>query len=295
MDAQIDLPEKIKADEIDIHYTYNPPNPPSDYAPSGSGQASSVDITNPKARGGPSTITIYHKVKDEGDKAIDIPPGVCVEVKIHEDAGLSNPIEGGAYQWEIGTTHDSEPFYVAQHPDLAVRNAFRRMEEAIGAHVDEADLDGLLVDWEVELSKPTLRRGDQLEIIGRGFAVGTTVIFWRDSNMNGIFDALGAVLCRAESDAKAIARCSIPVTNPPLVPGFGDCTFALTDDYGRENPTMVGKIDVEYEESNCNFINARDGQGHSSILLLEEETVRRHQKKGQRRRRLPGVGTYGKR
>ena len=54
-----------------------------------------------------------------------------MEVKIHEDAGLSNPIEGGAYQWEIGTTHDSEPFYVAQHPDLAVRNAFRRMGEAI--------------------------------------------------------------------------------------------------------------------------------------------------------------------
>ena len=25
VDAQIGLPEKIKADEIDIHYTYNPP------------------------------------------------------------------------------------------------------------------------------------------------------------------------------------------------------------------------------------------------------------------------------
>ena len=274
VDAEIDLPEKIKADEIDIHYTYNPPNPPnppSDYAPSGSGQASSVDITSPEARGGPVTLTIYHKVKDDGDKAISIPPGASVEVKIHEDAGLSNPIEGGAYQWEIGTTNDSEACCVAQHPDPAVRNAFRRMEEAIDDHVDEADLAGLLIDWEVELSKPTLSRGDQLEVTGRGFAVGTTVIFWRDSNMNGIFDALGAVLCRAESNAKAIAQCSIPVTNPPLVPGFGDCTFDLKD-YEPGNSIMVGKIDVNYEESNCNFINARDGQGHSSILLLEEET-----------------------
>ena len=80
---------------------------------------------------------------------------------------------------------------------------------------------GLLIDWAVELSEPTVRRGDELELTARGFAVGTTVIFWRDSNMNGVFDALGAILCRAESDAQAVARCSIPVTNPPFVPGFG--------------------------------------------------------------------------
>ena len=274
VDAQIDLPEKIKADEIDIHYTLCPTPGGDGPPPSGSGQASSVDITNPEARGGPATITIYHRVKDEADKAISIPPEASVEVKIHEDAGLSNPIEGGAYQWEIGTTHDSETFDVAQHPSLAVRNAFRRMGEAIDSHVDEADLDGLLIDWEVELSKSILMRGDQLEIIGRGFAVGTTVIFWRDSNMNGIFDALGAVLCKAQSDSKAIARCSIPVTNPPFVPGLGNCTFRLAPDDNGDDDTDdtgdVGKIEGIEGETNCNFINARDGQGHTSILVVKE-------------------------
>ena len=263
VDAEIDLPEKIKVDEIDIHYTKDPTF--------GSGKASSVEVTKPSRRRGPATLTIYPKIVEDG-KSKPIPGNAKVQVVIHEDAGLSNPIEGGAFQWEVGTTHDSETFCVARHPDLAVRNAFRRMEQAIDDHVNGADLDGLLIDWEVELSKPTVRRGEQLEITGRGFAVGTTVIFWRDSNMNGVFDALGAVLCRAESNAKAIARCSIPVTNPPFVPGFGDCTFELSDDYVQDNPIMVGKIDVNYEVSNCNFINARDGQGHSSILLLEEET-----------------------
>jgi len=109
-------------------------------------------------------------------------------------------------------------------------------------------------------------------LTARGFAIGTTVIFWRDSNMNGVFDALGAVLCRAESNTEVVARCSIPVTNPPFVPGFGDCTFELTDDFKPGDSTMVGEINVDYEESNCNFINARDGEGHTSILVLEEET-----------------------
>ena len=90
--------------------------------------------------------------------------------------------------------------------------------------------------------------------------------------MNGVFDALGAVLCRAESNTEVVARCSIPVTNPPFVPGFGDCTFELTDDFKPGDSIMVGEINVDYEESNCNFINARDGEGHTSILVLEEET-----------------------
>ena len=237
LDAQIGLPDKIKAGEIDIHYTKDPPepdppepDPPEPDPPEpefGSGKASSVEVTKPSRRRGPATLTIYPKIVEDG-KSKPIPDDAKVQVVIHEDAGLSNPIEGGAFQWEVGTTHDSETFCVARHPDPAVRNAFRRMEETIDDHVDEADLAGLLIDWEVELSKPTVRRGDQLEVTGRGFAVGTTVIFWRDSNsnMNGVFDALGAVLCRAESNAKAIARCSIPVTKP-LVPGFGDCTSRM--------------------------------------------------------------------
>ena len=235
----------------------------------GSGTASSVAVTEPSHRGGPATLTIYPEVEADG-KSIPIPSGACVQVVIHEDAGLSNPLEGGAFQWEVGTTHDSGNFSVARHPDRAVRNAFRRMEEAIDEHVNESDLTGLLIDWEVELSKHSVRRGEQLEITGRGFAIGTTVIFWRDSNMNGVFDALGAVLCKAESDDNAIATCSIPVTNPPFVPGLGDCSFKLTDDMAEE-PMKVGKIDSDYGKSNCNFINARDGQGHSSIVLLEEE------------------------
>ena len=212
----------------------------------GSGTASSVAVTEPSRRGGPATLTIYPGIKADG-KSIPIPPGARVEVIINEAAGLSNPLEGGAFQWEVGTTHNSDSFCVTRHPDLAVRNAFRRMEEAIDEHVDDSDLAGLLIDWEVELSTHSVKRGEQLEITGRGFAVGTTVIFWRDSNMNGVFDALGAVLSKAESDDNAIATCSIPVTNPPFVPGLGDCSFQLTEDYVQGDPSSVGEIDTKFE------------------------------------------------
>ena len=194
VDPQISLPSKIDADEIDIHYAA-----PSDEF--GSGSASSVEVKEPDRRGGPVTLTIFPKIVD-GENSKPIPHGARVEVIITGKVGLSNPIEGGAYPWEVGTTHDQSAF-CAQHPDMAVKNAFRRMEEAIDGHVEEDDLSGPLIDFQVELGEHIARRGDQLELTARGFAVGTTVIFWRDSNMNGVFDALGAVLCRAESDSRA--------------------------------------------------------------------------------------------
>ncbi len=260
------MPGEIKASEIAMHYE-NGTMASMEY---GSGSASSVEVKEPDRRGGPATLTIFPKIVD-GDNSKPIPVNARVEVIIKEKPGLSNPIEGGAYQWEVDTTRDLNDFTAAQHPDRAVRNAFRRMEQAIDGHVEADDLSGLLIDFQVELGEHVARRGDQLELTARGFAVGTTVIFWRDSNMNGVFDALGAVLCRAESDSRAIAQCSIPVTNPPFVPGLGDCSFQL-ENYDEESPEMVGKIDVNYEGSNCNFINARDGEGHTSILVLEEET-----------------------
>ena len=263
VDPQISLPSKIDADEIDIHYAA-----PSDEF--GSGSASSVEVKEPDRRGGPVTLTIFPKIVD-GENSKPIPHGARVEVIITGKIGLSNPIEGGAYLWEVGTTHDQCAFCMTQHSDMAVQNAFRRMEEAIDGHVEDDDLSGLLIDFQVELGEHVARRGDQLEFTARGFAVGTTVIFWRDSNMNGVFDTLGAVLFRAESNSQAVARCSIPVTNPPLVPGLGDCSFQL-ENYDQQAPEMVGKIDASYEGSNCNFINARDGEGHTSILVLEEET-----------------------
>ena len=241
---------------------------PSTYDAFGSGNASSVDVTRPARRGGPVTLTIYPKIV-AGTTSLPIPPGARVTVLIHEGAGLSNPVEGGAYSWEVGTTHDSLGIKPARHPDEIVLNAFTRMEEAIDSHVYAHELDGLLIDWEVRLGKPTVRRGEQLEVTARGFAIGTTVVFWRDSNLDGVFNRRGAVLCRAESDSSATARCSIPVTNPPFVPGFGNCTFRLVD---PEPPATAKKIDSDYEASNCNFINARDGHGHTSILPLQERT-----------------------
>ena len=241
----------------------------SPYDAFGSGNASSVDITRPARRGGPATLTIYPKIV-AGTTSLPIPPGARVTVVIHEGAGLTNPIEGGAFQWDVGTTHDSLEFRPAQHPDQIVRNAFRRMEEAIDDHVHDDDLSGLLIDWEVELSEPTLRRGDELEITARGFAIGTTVVFWRDSNLDGVFNRRGAILCRAESNSMATAKCSIPVTNPPFVPGFGNCTFRLVD---PDTTATAKQIDPLYRDSNCNFINARDGEGHTSILLLEEHSA----------------------
>ena len=168
----------------------------------GSGSASSVEVKEPDRRGGPATLTIFPKIVDGGNSK-PIPASAKVEVVIKEKAGLTNPVEGGAYLWEVGTTRDQCAFCIAQHPDMAVQNAFRRMEQAIDGHVEADDLSGLLIDFQVELGEHVARRGDQLELTARGFAVDTTVIFWRDSNMNGVFDALEAVLCRAESDSRA--------------------------------------------------------------------------------------------
>ena len=236
--------------------------------PSGAGDADSVELTEPARRGGPATMTIFHDITRNGDP-VAIPTNAVVFMTIHEDAGLSNPVEGGHYLWEVGSEHDQE-LCEAFHPNPAVRNAFQRMEEAIASHSQDDEIaGGLLVDLEVELEQPTARRQDELELRALGFAVGTTVIFWRDSNMNGVFDARGAVLCRDEVDEKGIAKCTIPITNPPFVPGFGDCSFTL------ETPADSGKTVDEIkakETTNCNFINARDGHGHTSILVLEDQT-----------------------
>ena len=267
----IQLPTIIKASEVDIHYEYEDPQGNADKE-FGSGSASSVEVRSPARRAGPATVTIYPKIMDD-EKQQPIPAGASVEVVIKENAGISNPVEGGAYLWEIGTTHEKSTFCLTHHPDVAVRNAFRRMEEAIDGQADEADFSGLLIDLQVEVGEHTVRRDDELVLTAGGFAVGTTVIFWRDSNMNGVFDALGAVLCRAEADSQAIARCSIPVTNPPFVPGFGDCTLKLKHSDDDGNPLMAGILDAEYGRSDCNFINARDGHGHTSILVLEGETA----------------------
>ena len=236
--------------------------------PSGAGDADSVELTEPARRGGPATMTIYHDITRNGDP-VAIPTGAVVFMTIHEDAGLSNPLEGGHYLWEVGSEHNQE-LCEAFHPNPAVRNAFQRMEEAIASHSQDDEIaGGLLVDLEVELEHPTARRQDELELRALGFAIGTTVIFWRDSNMNGVFDARGAVLCRDEVDEKGIAKCTIPITNPPFVPGFGDCNFTL------ETPADSGKTVDEIrgtDTTNCNFINARDGHGHTSILVLEDQT-----------------------
>ena len=271
--SRIKLPKEIKASEIDVHYESLYEDPlGTEIKEFGSGNASSVDVKSPARRGEPATLTIFPKIIDD-EKQQPIPGRATVEVVIKENAGISNPVEGGAYLWEIGTTHNKSTFFVTHHPDVAVRNAFRRMEESIDGHADEADFSGLLIDLQVEVGEHTVRRGDELVLTARGFAVGTTVIFWRDSNMNGVFNALGAVLCRAEADSQAIARCSIPVTNPPFVPGFGDCTLKLKHSDDDGNPLMAGILDAEYGKSDCNFINARDGHGHTSILLLEGETA----------------------
>ena len=259
LDSEIQLPREIKADKIEVHYVYQPtgtPTPPTP-EPFGAGKASSVEVKKPSRRDAPTEVTIFPKIVD-GSRSMPIPAGATVEVVIKAEAGISNPIEGGAYRWDVGTTRETGKCTQAQHPEEIVRNAFQRMEEAIDSHVHDDDLSGLLIDWELELSEPTVRRGDELEITARGFAVGTTVIFWRDSNMDGVFNARGAILCRADSDPQAVARCSIPITNPPFVPGFGNCTLKLFYEKNEDPP------------GNCNFINARDGEGHTSILVLDE-------------------------
>ena len=230
---------------------------------SGHGFAATVELEGQADPTRDTTLAIYHRLDDAGDgEALrSIPPGAAVTVTFTKQAGLANPTEGGAHAWLVATRHGNRTtaFAPARHPESAVRQAFGQAEAQNGTAGPQPPgfdpaANGLLVDWEVQLSRESARRGDEITLIGRGYKNDTTVTFWRDANFNGQRDQGELALCQATVGRNDIGFCSFNVSNPPFRPGAGDC--ALTRDEGA---------------ADCNFINGADGRNHTATLALGPE------------------------
>ena len=260
LDREIQLPESIPPDEIKINYELLSNGMNSGGPDFGSGLADSVEITDPDDRDGHILLTIFPKI-ERGNEAIAIPGGARVTVVIGENAKVANPLGGGIFSWEVGFTKGPTLPQPACHPDPYVLEAFESVEDAAG---DEHGLGheeaGLLVDWEVRLSEEGPRRKEEITITGRGFGTRSAATF------DGVYqNQTEATLCSATSDEKGVASCTYRVTNPPFRPGFGECYL----DPGKET---TGEHDHE-PIRDCNFVNAVDGHGHTSILILNKKRV----------------------
>ncbi len=215
----------------------------------GNGTASSVYLNNQDDPRRPTTVTIYPVIPGSGRNA---PPqtilaGDIVTVTFQKAAGISNPTEGGAFSWKVGVG-DDEDLVEAEHPEMAVREAFKAASAA-----DEGSDVGLLVDREIQLSHEEISRGDSITVIARGFKNGHTLTVWRDANVNGIRETGESDLCQVEVAGNDIGYCEFPVHSPPFVAGFGTCLEAADAD---ENVAL-----------DCNFVNAVDGLSNSSVVV----------------------------
>lgn len=222
----------------------------------GNGIASSVEMDNQNDPRRPTTLTIYPVVRKAGSDAspAPIPLEATVKVTFTKAAGIANPTEGGAFSWTVHTSNDTEPER-ARHPDMAVRTAFGKVEGLAG---QDDEIYGLLVDWEIQLTSEKVSRGDSVTAIGRGYKNGTTLTFWRDANFNGVRDDNEAQLCQANVAGDDIGYCTFSVSKPPFAGVYGDCSLNEANNAAAAT-------------ANCNFINAVDGQNHTSILVFDKE------------------------
>ena len=177
-----------------------------------------------------------------------------VKVTFSKESGITNPTEGGAYSWKVGV--DSNALVEAKHPCENVRAAFSKVESVARK---DGEPQGLLVDWEIQLTHERVQRGQEVTVIGRGYKNGTTLTFWRDANFNGIRDEDEQELCQVAVEGNDIGYCSFTVYRPPFVGALGTC-----DTKGGEG------VREATENANCNFINAVDGQNHTSIWVRGE-------------------------
>ena len=247
LDEDVGVPRFIPPPAVQVRFQKED----GDLIGSGRGTAVAVELDNQDDPRRDTTLTIYPVIRGSGadDPPQPIPAEATVTLVFTKQAGLSNPTEGGAFSWTVSTTKDAK-VKEAYHPDEAVRQAFGEAEE--GADPDR--VTGLLVDREVQLSHEGVSRGNEITVIGRGYKNGTTLTFWRDANFDGVRDSGEFPLCRAEVLGNDIGSCSFLVSNPPFVPGFGNCDL--------KRP--AGK------EATCNFVNAVDGLNQPSTLVIEE-------------------------
>ena len=256
LDQEILVPTGIPGDAVQIRFKH------TESGASGFGRAAAVELTDQSDRQAATTLRIYPRLVRDGRQQ-PIPAGAEVTVLITVQAGLSNPEEGGAYHWAVSTTGSSETTE-AHHPDSLLRRAFAEVIRRSAGDETAQRVSGLLVDWAVELSLDEAFRGDRVTVTGRGYREGTTLTFWRDEDFDGRHDDGEATLCQDTVDSNNTGECAFDLANPPFVPGFGDCF--LDPDWAATDPTQLAAA-----ASNCNFINAVDGQGHTSILAVSEE------------------------
>ena len=233
-----------------------------EFPPDGLGIASAVDLENQNDPRRSTTVTIYPAVMKNG-APVPIPPGATVTITFPKSTGIANPTEGGAFSWTVATSK-SPTAVQAQHPDQEVLDAFRRVELDAG-HGGKGD-EGLLVDWEIQLTSETVSRGAAVTAIGRGYKNGTTLTFWRDADFDGVRDDNEAQLCQTDVAANDIGHCTFTVSKPPFAGVYGECDIRnLKSETDEADHWIAG------DDANCNFINAVDGQNHTSILVIDEE------------------------
>ena len=237
------------------------------------GTAADVSLNDQDDPRHPTTISISHAIRYK-TCTVTIPADTVVTVTFDEAAGISNPTEGGAYSWTVGTVHGDQATLqvLAKHPskypeEEAVLKAFQHVEQVAGHPVaDDGYPGGLLVDWEIQLTHEEVGRGDEVTVIGRGYKNGTGLTFWRDANFDGVRDSGEAELCRTNVDGNDIGYCTFTVNKPPFESAFGVCYLELKDPNGSVN---------------CNFINAVDGRNHSSILVEDDEVLVKEEEEGE--------------
>ena len=256
LDQEILVPTGIPGDAVQIRFRH------MESGASGFGRAAAVELADQSNRHAATTLRIYPGLVRNG-KQQPIPAGAEVTVLITNKAGISNPEEGGIYHWAVGTTGSSE-ITEAHHPDPLLRRAFAEVNRRSAGDETAQGVSGLLVDWAVALSRDAAFRGDRVTVTGRGYREGTTLTFWRDEDFDGRHDNGEATLCQDTVDDNNTGKCAFDLANPPFVPGFGDCF--LDPDWAATDPTQLAGA-----SSNCNFINAVDGQGHTAILAVSEE------------------------
>ena len=228
--------------------------------------ATDVSLENQNDPRRPTKIRITPGANPESHNAV-IEDGDAVTVTFNQSAGISNPTEGGAFSWTVATVHGDvrSEAVPARHPieepeEKAVLDAFKTVEgigeDAVG---EDGYPNGLLVDWEIQLSHEKTGRGEEVTIIGRGYKNGTTLTFWRDANFDGVKDTDEGQLCQANVEGNDIGYCTFTVQKPPFVSTTGICD---TDTAAKR---------AAAEDANCNFINGVDGLNHTSTWIGELE------------------------